>query len=324
MVRIYQKHGLTHLVVENELIKAVFLPRIGSKMISLVNKKSGTEFLLENQDESKVYKPAFHGADYSKFDASGFDECFPTIEAAELMIENGEGKTRKISFPDHGELWSKEWHYEIRGDSILFSTEGVNADYLITKNITPRENRLIVDYTLTNKSGFFLNYIWSGHPLLAVEEGDRIIMPAGTERLFLNWTSDKSIGSFGKYIKISGSDSSDADFFKIKNAADGIALKGFTDLLEKGITGLYRSNKNESIFISFDINKLPYLGVWLCYGGWPVESGKKHFTVALEPTTGRPDSLSEAVRRKECPVIKTGEEKKWQIEFSLWEGIPEF
>ncbi len=323
MVRIYQKQGLTHLVVENELIKAVFLPRIGSKMISLINKRTGTEFLLENQDEGKIYKPAYHGADYSKFDASGFDECFPTIEASELIIRNGMDETRKISFPDHGELWSKEWDYEIRENSILFFTKGVNAEYLINKNITLRENRLIINYSLTNKSGFLLNYIWSGHPLLAVEEGDKIFLPAGVDRLFLNWASDISIGSFGQYIKISGIDKEIADFFKIKSVNDDIAIKGFTDILKEGVTGLYRSNKNESILISFDINKLPYLGVWLCYGGWPVDSTKKHFTIALEPTTGRPDSLSEAVRREECSVIKAGEEKKWQIEFSLWEGMPE-
>ncbi len=323
MVRIYQKYGLTHLVVENELIQAAFLPRLGSKMISLTNKKTGTEFLLENQDEDKIYKPAYHGADYSKFDASGFDECFPTIEASELIVDNGRGGPRKISFPDHGELWSKEWEYEIRGNSILFYTEGVNARYGIKKIITLKGNRLILDYSLINKSDFSFNYIWSGHPLLAVEEGDIIIMPAGIERLFLNWASESKIGTFGQYLQLSGLNSISKDFLKIKSSDYGIAIKGFTDSLTSGVAGLHRSRKNESILISFDNKKLPYLGIWLCYGGWPVGAKRKHYTIALEPTTGRPDSLSESIKRNECSVIEAGEEKKWQVELSLWKGIPE-
>lgn len=325
MVRIYQKHGLTHLVVENEFIEAVFLPRLGSKMISLINKRTGTEFLLENQDEDKIYKPAYHGADYSMFDASGFDECFPTIEASELTIKNTGEDERKISFPDHGELWSKEWEYEIYGNSIKFYTEGVNAKYRIRKSVALKENRLIVDYNLFNNSDFPLNYIWSAHPLLAVDEGDRIIMPGEIDKLFLNWASDIKLGRFGEYIKwtaLNGGNN-EKSLAKIKKKEAGIALKGFTDMLEKGYAGLFRQQKNESILISFDSKKLPYLGVWLCYGGWPVESRKKHFTIALEPTTGRPDSLSESVKRNECSIIGTGEEKKWQVEFSLWEGMPD-
>jgi hypothetical protein len=323
MVRIHQKNGLTHLVVENESIKAAFLPRLGSKMISLINKKTGTEFLLENQDEDKIYKPAYHGADYSKFDASGFDECFPTIEASELIVENNKGSTKKISFPDHGELWSKEWEYEIHANSILFYTEGVNARYSIKKLIMLKENNIIIDYTLVNESDFSFNYIWSGHPLLAVEEGDRIIMPKGADRLFLNWASEIKIGTFGQYLQLSELNGIYEDFLKIKSSDHGIAIKGFTDSLTSGVTGLFRSMKNESILISFDIKKLPYLGVWLCYGGWPAGAKKKHFTIALEPTTGRPDSLSESIKRNECSIIEAGEEKKWQIELSLWEGMPE-
>jgi hypothetical protein len=325
MVREYQKNGFTHLLIENELIKAVFLPRLGSKMISLMNKKTGTEFLLENQGEDKMYKQAYHGADYSRFDASGFDECFPTIEASELIIESRSAGTKKINFPDHGELWSMEWSYEIRGSTIVLSAEGINAKYVIKKNIVLKRNRLIINYNLVNKSGFPLHYIWAAHPLLSVDEGDRIILPEGIDKLFINWASDNKIGTYGQYIQWSDLNGGKhgKSYLKIKSKDAGIALKGFTDSLQNGIACLFRKRKNESIHISFDSGKLPYLGVWLCYGGWPVGSEKKHFTVALEPTTGRPDSLSESIRRNECSVIGIDEEKEWRVEFSLWEGMPE-
>lgn len=319
----YLKDGLVHLSIGNNIIEAVFLPQRGSKMISLINKITGTEFLLRNQDEDNIYKKPFYGADYSRYDASGFDECFPTIEASELFVEKSGSVSKCIAFPDHGELWSKEWDYKITGDSILFTASGVNADYELSKQVTIKDNRIIINYKLVNNSVFTLNYIWSAHPLLAVDEGDRIIMPPGIDRLFLNWSSDKNIGTFGQYINWTGVNGTGSKrFHKIESRDRGIALKGFTDSLKKGFAGLFRANKNESLLISFDSRKLPYLGVWLCFGGWPVDSQRKHFTIALEPTTGRPDSLSESVKRNECSQIKPGEEKSWHIEFSLWEGIP--
>jgi galactose mutarotase-like enzyme len=324
MIRIYQKDGLTHLAIGNEQIEAVFLPQLGSKMISLRNKKTGTEFLLANQSEDKIYQHAYHGADFSEYDASGYDECFPTVEASELTVENNNGE-KEISFPDHGELWSKEWDYEIQPNAILFFTEGVNAKYRIKKLIALKENRLVIDYSLLNMSDFPFYYIWSAHPLLAVEEGDRILLPENINKLFLNWASDDKIGTFGQYIHPSALliDGSEEDIFKIHSKDLGIAIKGFTDPLNRGSAGLFRSRKDETLLVLFDNIKLPYLGIWLCYGGWPVDSERKHYTIALEPATGRPDSLSESVKRNECSLINIGEKKNWQVEFSLWEGIPE-
>ena len=154
MIREYSKDGLTHLSIFNEKVEAVFLPQLGSKMISLVNRKTDTEFLLANQNKDHIYKRAYFGADYALYDASGFDECFPTIEKSELLVENSSGETKKINFPDHGELWSKEWNYALSDNSLMFSTQGVNAEYTITKRIELEENSIIIKYMLRNNSGF--------------------------------------------------------------------------------------------------------------------------------------------------------------------------
>ena len=37
----------------------------------------------------------------------------------------------------------------------------------------------------------------------------------------------------------------------------------------------------------------PYLGLWICYGGWPDRPGTKQTCVALEPATAPVDSLAE-------------------------------
>ncbi len=46
------------------------------------------------------------------------------------------------------------------------------------------------------------------------------------------------------------------------------------------------------IRVSFDTDATPYLGLWICYGGWPDRPGPKQVCVALEPATAPVDSLA--------------------------------
>jgi galactose mutarotase-like enzyme len=45
--------------------------------------------------------------------------------------------------------------------------------------------------------------------------------------------------------------------------------------------------------VRFDATIIPYLGLWLCYGGWPERDGPKQMCVAMEPSTAPVDSLAQ-------------------------------
>ena len=47
------------------------------------------------------------------------------------------------------------------------------------------------------------------------------------------------------------------------------------------------------INVQFDTAATPYLGLWICYGGWPDRPGPKQTCVAMEPATAPVDSLAE-------------------------------
>jgi hypothetical protein len=47
------------------------------------------------------------------------------------------------------------------------------------------------------------------------------------------------------------------------------------------------------IKVGFDAAATPYLGLWICYGGWPERPGPKQMCVAMEPATALVDSLAE-------------------------------
>ncbi len=318
----WQEKGLKYLCLENERVKVVFLPEIGGKMIEMINKMTGRQFLLPPSGEEKPYRPAFYGANFADYDASGFDECFPTISPSGYFAPAAAAHSPALFFPDHGELWSQPWRYEIAGDEVRLQAQGVRQGYLFTKKVSLRQNKIILDYLLQNSSPFPFSYIWAAHPLLRVTPGNKLLLPESIDRVLLNWVSDQQLGDFGTVLPWPAlfAPGDPTDYSAVQNGSHNLAVKCFTFALDRGFAGVYYQDSDETLLFQFDPAAVPYLGVWLCYGGWPAEEPGKHFTVALEPSSGRPDSLEIAIERQECAHIGAGEQKQWRLEISLWEG----
>jgi galactose mutarotase-like enzyme len=56
---------------------------------------------------------------------------------------------------------------------------------------------------------------------------------------------------------------------------------------------LERPKVGVRIRMRFHTAVTPYLGLWICYGGWPEGPGPKENCVAMEPTTAAADSLAQ-------------------------------
>lgn len=311
MTGCFEKHGLTHIVIENKFIRCIILPQVGGKMIKLINKKTGTNFLLEPQNETKRYEPAPYGSPFDQFDTSGFDECFPTVEECEYPASNN-----KIIFPDHGELWCQQWSHEFDNNSVVISAEGVAYGYTFTKTIHLEANKLKIEYALFNISDDPFKFIWSAHPLLNVEPGDEIILPNDVKEVMLNWSSDESIGKFGDVVQWPIMDKKN-DYSKVKPVDFGKAIKCFSPKVGSGKAALLKKRTGEQLIYNFDPETIPYIGIWLCYGGWPADRNPKHLTAAIEPATGRPDSLSTAIKNNECSLVQPHEEFKWDVKIEI-------
>jgi galactose mutarotase-like enzyme len=283
-------------------------------MIKFINKKTGTNFLLEPQNTGKGYKPAFHGAPFANYDTSGFDECFPTIAPCTIQTKLGSS----ISFPDHGQLWSKSWNYQISDDETLIrSTKGVNWDYSFTKRVKLEENRFTIYYRVENFEEEPLPYIWAAHPLLNVEPGDEIYLTDEIQNFNLYWSNDNKLGTNGTKLEwpfVNGKD----DFSVIPNREFGKSVKLFSKRLnEFGWAALHKVKNRESFLVSFNTDEIPFLGIWLCYGGWPENAKEKHLTIGLEPTNSCCDSLATAIEKNGCGILPAGGKNEWKMEFII-------
>ena len=91
--------GFRALVVESEDVKLVILPQLGAKIVSLIWKPTGFEYLWRHP--GRPLRLATYGANFEAGDISGWDECFPSIG----QCYYAEAPWSGILVPDHGELW---------------------------------------------------------------------------------------------------------------------------------------------------------------------------------------------------------------------------
>lgn len=307
------KTELNRVELANDYLVASFLPELGAKMNSLKSVKSGRELLF--QPPESPYRRAAYGANFADYDTSGFDECCPTV--AECTYPGGRFAERRI--PDHGDLWSAEWKWEARGEELLFEAKGKSLPYRFRKGARLEANAVVLNYEITNTESEEFAFLWSAHPLLAVERGCQIILPEEVSRLFVNWSREERLGRFGDscgWPITVANDGEKVDLSKLRDAGARTAEKLFTSQLSSGCCAVRYPRTKEEIAFEFDPRLVPYLGIWICQGGWPSPQNG-HFTVGLEPCTGFPDSLREAINSGTCDKLQPGQEKKWELRLKI-------
>ena len=294
--------GFSRITLSNASIEAAFLPELGGKMTSLKRTATGREFLL--QLPQRTYRKASYGDPFEDYDTSGFDECVPTVSGCEYP----DGRFAGTALPDHGELWSMAWQCEERQGELWFAARGRSLPYLFRKRVRLENEAVVIGYELVSVSDEPFCYLWSAHPLLNVESGCRILLPAGTSRLLINSSHRNRLGVAGEECSfpVTEVDGRNADISVLGSRTERAADKLFAGPLAQGWGALYYPASDESIVYRFNAGVVPYLGMWICQGGWPDEDNG-HFTVALEPCTSRFDSLAEAINKQECELLPPGQ-----------------
>jgi galactose mutarotase-like enzyme len=270
-----------------------FLPQLGGKIASISVR--GRELL---QGPLAPYGPRTQTMAFDQGDASGWDECLPSVAACTVPTAAG-----PASIPDHGDLWRVPW--ELVGSSSMCATFraacfSLPLEFQRTTTLTQTEEgwRLRADYKVTNSGAFPAPWSWAAHPLFTAESGDRIVLPASIHELRLECSGGNRLGQGGEKVAwpmaaLAGGGQTDLSLAQPPES--GIGDKLFAGPLAAGENwcALERPQAGLRIRVRFDPAATPYLGLWICHGGWPDRPGLKQTCVALEPATAPVDSLTQ-------------------------------
>lgn len=301
--------GLEPLILKTDTLETVALPALGGKVASLRYK--GTELL---QAPLREYAPRTAEMRFEESDASGFDECLPTVAACRITATAG-----VVDIPDHGEFWRLPCAVERRGErEAKLTATGRVLPLRLERTLTVNGGVLRIEYRLENAGEAEMPYIWSAHPLFAVDEGDAIVLPDEVRELTVEGSARERLGAKGRVIPwpVARSEAGEpVDISRAGKPGDDVGDKVYIaaplSSPAGGWAAIERKRAGVRVQVGFDAALTPYLGLWLCYGGWPEGEANRQQCVAIEPCTGPGDSLAEALEREWARFLAPGHAVGW-------------
>jgi galactose mutarotase-like enzyme len=312
--------GVAALTLANGLVSVTLIPALGGKISSIRDLRTGRDWLWTS--DQLPYRRLPYGASYVReADTGGWDECFPTVAACVYPLEPWRG----AALPDHGEIWPLDWTASIEGDpaariTVRTEARGTALPYAFRRAIALAADTatLRVDYQVESLADAAIGFIWSAHPLFAVEPGMRVLLPDDT-RLHTwlvvppNLIPDAGPHPWPLHARFDGRD---VDLSVVPDATAGIACKLWSAPLARGHATLQASDG--AFHFAFDPALVPQIGLWINAGGWSGTGGEPSYNVALEPCIGAQDSLQEAVERHgQYALLPAHGLRTWWLEVTL-------
>jgi galactose mutarotase-like enzyme len=301
------------LHLQNASLSVTVLPSEGGRVASLRSLHSGVEFLTQSHRMDRTVQAGMN-ARFQDGPCAGIEECLPTVGVSGPETRGGPA-------PDHGDFWQLAWSVDEAGEEqARLHAQGFSRTLRFTKHLTLQGETLRIRYDVENTGNIPQSFLYACHPLFAVDPGDQILLPPDVRSLALDYSRDGRLGVRGEMIAWPNSPAEPyLNFAKPRDA--GTAEMLYTTRLREGRCGIYRSVHCQMLLITFDTSMLPFLGVWLCYGGWPGGMGMQQYAVALEPTTSPHNTLANAQRDGGAIPLDPGAVSSWEICFQI--GEPE-
>ena len=291
-------NGIPLIRLESEHLRVDVAPGVGGRVVSVVHKASGHEFLWRNRGlELKRLAP---GSEYDPNFFGGIDELLPN-DMPEAIDS--------ISCPDHGELWTTalDWKWEgerlkMHGTLPLFG-----LSYEREMSLRAEGPWLDCTYRITNQTRQTRHFLWKLHAALNVAPGDIVDCPARKGQVVdLAWSRYHTLAPF-EWPLLEGQKTN------IVPPADGTVDFFYLYELAEGRMAWQRPSAGLTFAYHFDLKFFPYSWFFASYGGF-----NGHYTIILEPCTTMPLSVNEAANKNPCASLAPG--KTLQTHVSIYAG----
>jgi hypothetical protein len=301
--------GLRCLRLENERIALDVLPDLGAKIHRFVDKARDQD-VLWHSPRVWPHRAELH-ANFDDHWSGGWDEAFPS----------GAPSTNRYGdeLPYMGELWTQQAEWRLEDES----SERVELVCTIVTPITPArwERRLIMEagssavrlrYRIENLDRRPFPFNWGIHPVQAISPAHRFDAPA--RRGEVDEHGGGILGNKGEtyaWPLFGGLDVRQA----LGPDAGDFALHYLTEL-EDGWVACTDTAAKRGFGLVFDRGVFPVVWLWLVYGGW-----RGYYQAIMEPWTGWPSPLAEAVAAGRARSLEPGEALETEITAVVYGGV---
>jgi galactose mutarotase-like enzyme len=281
------------IFIENERLRVGVSPPYGARVVHLVDKASGREWMTQGGESPHV------GEDVKYLDkeAVGWDECFPTVG-----VFDATGTPWARVLRDHGDLWGRPWSVD---DALATRMRLTRAtpEFSFGRTLSLDGATLIADYALTSRSDNPLPWLWALHVLFAVRDGDRIEIPGLTTATSGFLSHDGKVAS-GRMQWPGPNPAVPFRFDEVQPPSSRYMGKLNAAGLKGGSARI--GQPGQWLTMRWD-DTIADLGIWMTYGAW-----FGHHEVALEPQNAPGDHLGQTIESG-APPLEPGETKRWRV-----------
>jgi hypothetical protein len=296
--------------LENAFVHLVAVPKAGARVVSLVDRRTGREWLVQGElpgNEAAARAWAAEDAVFGGAEAFGWDECLPTVAPCADPLDPAASPLR-----DHGDQWGRPADVEVVDGGLRATWAHPRWPYVLRRTISLDGPAVIAEYELEVRGDRPLPFLWSMHALIALDPGATLLVePAGTARL----THHAGLGIAAGTASLNWPGPS---LDVIRGIETGQAAKLYLDAAPL-TTVAARTLDGAELRFTWDRALAPTLGIWFSYGGWPAD-GARCQQVALEPTTSPDDDLASAIAAGRPMVVAPGAPRRWTVRMELVAG----
>lgn len=292
------------ITLENSCLRLTIDPAIGGKITRLQDVRTGREWLWKNPHLSQTPQP--YGASYVEtLDTGGWDEIFPSVSPCQI---------ESLVIPDHGDLVFLPWEViDVSPLSLEMAVTTRFASCRFTRWLHLEGETLRVDYQLENLGTESIPYLWCAHPLIAIEAGMSLELPAGTPMRV-----DGGVGVAGgtAFAWPHAPGLPPLDRIPDPRVDGPFAAKLFTAAGSVAEVSLTTADGGNSLRLAWNAEDAPFLGLWLNCGAWSGCGSAPYFNLGIEPATAPFDSLIDAISADSHRRLGPGETRCWSLEIS--------
>jgi hypothetical protein len=318
------------LQLGNDRIGLVVCPALGARILSLVDRWTGREWLVQGTPPEAGPDGSAAGwtgrdAIFTGAVAFGWDECLPTVAPCPDPADPAGPPLR-----DHGDLWGRAATVVAEGSFLEATWAGDDRPFVFTRRLRLDGPRLVAEYELENRGAAALPVLWSMHPLLALEPGARIEVEGLVSVRVAHALGLPLAPVPGRadWPETPGTDGRPLQLSVVGDPASGTSLKAFGgwELYGswdaaggEGLPGVAAVAQPDGsrLELTWYAPIAPNLGIWLDDGGWPPPPEAPRVQHALEPTTSPDEDLASAIEADRALVLAPAERVAWSATFRV-------
>lgn len=308
--------GMRTLFLENETLRVGVLLDKGADFFQFLHKPSDTDFLWRSPQglvppaRFTATRPPSAGAFLDTYHG-GWQEILPgggpaDYQGAELGL--------------HGEVTHLGWDYTIIEDSpgciaVRLTVDCIRTPFRLERTLRMERGRptLFIAETLTNLSPTEQTLMWGHHPAFGapfLRRGGRVFIPAGKAQVHSPQFAASGRLEPGTVFPwpTATLDGREHDLSTISGPEAGFAELLYLHDLAAGWYALLDPDRKVGFGLTWPLDVFPYVWFWLVYGqapGYPWWD--RVYVIALEPWSGFPNSLDQAISAGRGLTLKGGD-----------------